>query len=517
MVSAIAPPSVGRSGHTGADRSRLYQDWGTEDLDQGDIWNADSHVLGGRSAGLVRNNAYARALLNAWYDGVVGPDGLRWQSLYRADPLAEDIPDDDRQTRRRINYTVRRALAHHRMDAEGLRTWRDMQLAALYSKALYGGAWAVRTMLPQRPGSPTHATCWRLIHDLRVSNPDDQPDTDRIRHGIELDANGTPVAIHVRMAHPSQLMADSAGHTWRRIPFWDARGRRQVIWYANRESPDQLRTVGWYAPVITLIAHLGKVQEAHVVAKRLQSCLGMIVETDDPVKAARADRNGVVLGRNTKIVPGRTYYTKRGSKITAFNTQYQGSDYAAFSDALFDLVCAGFGGGALPAHVVKARLDKASLAAARASLAQAWRSYRREHVALGEDFCRPAIASLIDEDLARGRLELATGLDLDAAAAGMFIPPQRLLDDDERVLKAAMLKRQLGVSRTTLARENGGYDLDEERQAIAEEESRDDDAGVAHPAGATPEFDDEPDTPPGATPEFDDEPDTPPGTTEEAA
>jgi hypothetical protein len=104
---------------------------------------------------------------------------------------------------------------------------------------------------------------------------------------------------------------------------------------------------------------------------------------------------------------------------------------------------------------------------------QAWRSFRREQID-HEHELRIVVKNYIAEDLARGRLVLPTGNDLDAACAGYFIPPQRLSTDDSRELEAATKKRQvLGISRSTLAREYGGYDIDDELAQDAEDSAAD--------------------------------------------
>ena len=75
--------------------------------------------------------------------------------------------------------------------------------------------------------------------------------------------------------------------------------------------------------------------------------------------------------------------------------------------------------------------------------------------------------------------------DLRPLAEGFFVPPMRLMADEYREMQAMQLKREtLGISKTTLAREAGGYDLDNERLQAAEDAREDARVGVTAPAPA---------------------------------
>lgn len=470
--------SAGRSAHDGASSNRLFKDWISSDYDPNDVVTADTWALGGRSADLARNNAYMVALLNAFHSGVVGHEGLQFRSTVQidADPARSD---DERELRRAVLHSWHRATAGTSMDASGLLTWRGMQDAELASKAIYGEGIKIRCLKPNRPGRHSHATCWRVIHPLRISNPNWQTNSDRLHNGYELDADGAVVAVHVLSHHPNALL--NATYTWTRVPLYDARGIRQVTINATRRMPEQIRGVGWAAPVMTLLRQLGGVQEAHVVAKRLQAALGMIVEVDNPAAAAAADRNAEVLSPNTRITPGKIYYAKRGSKVTAFEPKYSGQDYAAFESGLLQAIAAAFGHG-LPWQFAMQQLTNSNMASSRAALMQAWRSFRREGEELAVNGCHPVLESVLDEDQARGRL--ASDLELERLAQGFWQPPPRLSTDDSREMEAALKKRQLGWSPSSVMREHGG-DFDDEIRQTAEDQALATEQGVTLP-DATP-------------------------------
>lgn len=456
---------LGQSGYEGADTDRLLKALPTTDLDPRDIYAADGAILQARSGHMARNNPYARALINAAQNGIVGPTGLLFKSLYEHEP---DTPasDEDRDLRSLITRRIRNGMDH--IDAAGLLSFRQWEDSLVYGKAVHGEAIKVRVR-KRRPGTD-YLTCWRCIHPSRVCNPHYGADTDRRHQGVALDAAGDPVGLHIVSRHPNRLFAGTPH--WVYVPLVDEQGLEQVIWHSARIEPEQIRAPGWFAPLMTLLIHLGNVTHAHVVAKRLQACLGMIVECDDPVAAARRDRNGVAWTRNTVIEPGKTYYVRRGSNVKPFDFSYQGQDYEAFTNALLAAICAAFGPG-IPWQYVMQQLTRGNMASSRAALMQSWRSFRREQVD-HEHELRIVVKNFLAEDLALGRLSLPTGADLELASAGYFVPPQRLTTDDHRDMQAASLKRSvLGVSRSTLAREHGGYDLDDERDQDLEDQTLD--------------------------------------------
>lgn len=469
---------MGGLAYEGASTGRLMKDQPTWDIHAADAYAQDGAVLLARGGHLTRNNAYARALVNAMQAGSVGPHGLLWKSLYEADPDGA-VTDQDRTIRAQLTRSVRRATRH--IDAAGLLNYRQFEDSLVFGKAAHGEAIWIRVQAP-RPQA-THATAWRQIHPARVSNENHGADNDQRHQGVQLDANGTPVGLWIESRHPHRLTVSQ--RRWTYVPLVDVAGIEQVIWHSARTEPEQIRAPGWFAPIMGLLVHLGKVTEAHVVAKRLQACLGMIVEADDPVAAARKDRNGVAWTTNTTIEPGKTYYVKKGANVRPFDFKYEGADYEAFTTALLQAICAAFGSG-IPWQFVLQQLTKSNMASARAALMQAWRSFRREQVD-HEHELRIVVKNYLAEDLARGRIVLPTGGDLEAACAGYFIPPQRLTADDHRELQGAEMKRRVfGVSRSTLAREYGGYDLDDERIQDAEDSAADARMGAAPTGPAAP-------------------------------
>ena len=460
----------GQNGYDAAKSDRRYGGQPNADVDINDIYAHDGYILGARGAHLLRNNAITVALINGFQEGINGAEGLKFKSQYSF----TDNDEDNRKYQDDIESCIKRGCADTRLDAAGLLTKQDIENQWITDEATYGESIWVRVHAPTRPGA-CHEHAWRGINPLRISNPNYKPNDAKHFNGIHMGPHG-PLGIWIASRHPNKIGNDGESLKWNYAPLFDKNGERQVIWKAWRTGPEQIRGTGWLAPVMGLIIHLGKVVEAHVIAKRLQACLGMVIETPDPVAAARADRNGTVFTENTKIEPGRTYYIKTGSRVTPFDFKYDGKDFEDFTSSLLQLISAGTGTG-IPWQYAFRQLTKSNMASARAALMQAWRSFRR-HQIKHEYHLRTIYRALLAEDIARGRLVLPSGDDLDAAIAGYFVPPQRLVTDEHREMQAAEKKHQvLGVSKTTLSRE-AGYDQDAEREQRKADQSADDAAGL---------------------------------------
>jgi len=455
--------NYGRSGYDGA-RYLGDKDWLGLDLDQQDIWTTDAFTLGGRSADLVRNNSFATSLISAMASGVIGSVGITFRSLYEVPYTGNDIEDDaskknrtnlEKQYRLAIQKTVDTGLES--IDASG-DTYKQLLLICLSSKIIYGEVFLQRVFL-DRPG---YGTAWRVIHPFRVYNPKNILNDDTLSNGIKLDSNGTPIGIYVHKNHPSKVNNAKIFDPIY-IPIFDKFGMRQVIWYASKQFPEQIRGFGWYAPILTLIRHLGKVQEAHIIGKRSQACIGTIHKNNNRVSAAAADRTKNDATNDVTISPNTNIYCKPGEDIIPFSFNYSGQDFSEFANHLLQSICAAFGPG-IPYQFVLRDLPKSNMASSRAALMQAWRSFTSEAQDMIDDVCKPLVKSLIYEDISRSRLILPTGRDVNIAAYGSYNPPERLVVDDLREMQATESRLKIGVSPTTVFREKGYEFEDETRQ-----------------------------------------------------
>jgi capsid protein len=396
--------------------------WGTDPKD--DFWR-ESGSIANRSWHLWRNNPYARALVRTMVEGTIGPNGLRPRSIFRGtmglDPVNAGVEATAeaagiQATRAAIEKSLRNAWRGRRFDATGQMTKRDMSEQMLVSCIVSGDAFAIRQWKPNRPGRQYQATCWRIIDPARVSNPSFGPNSATRFEGIELDSDGCPIGLHVQRRSPFAVQV--VDWTWQYIPWYAADGTPNVVHLRSPGRADSIRGVGWFDAIMGLVHHLGQVTEAYVIAKRLQACIGLI-EVAPPGATPGGIANGQTAGAQSasptgatigKLYPGMRVVVPNGTDIKALNWNFNGDDNAAFQDSMLQAICAAWG---LPMEYVQHRLTKSNLASARAALMQAYRTFHCAQEMLIAGAENPWAESVILEDLARGRLDIAVDADGD--------------------------------------------------------------------------------------------------------
>lgn len=454
----------GGNAYEGARVTRLLADWTTILTDPNSDWTSDALPMSARAWALIKNDANAAAMISTLQRLVLGAGGLQFRSHYSLDLATDRLdtgasPSEDR-LRTQITDVVAMGNRQARGDAAGQLTMRDFDAQVLESLAAAGEVFGIRCW-KVRPGVPL-ATCWRIISADRVCNPDDKPDSDTRYQGLELDADGTPIGIHIRVRSPSQyLSADKA--TWQYVPYVAPDGSRSAFHIVRCRQPGQLRGISMFAPLLVLAQHLGKVAEAFVVAKRASACNPMVMKVEDVAAAKAAAAVGSLLGPNFKMRPGQVAVAGPGCEIVFPQWSFQGADYQQFVDVLLRSFTAAWG---FPFQLVLQQLTDANLAAAQVALDQA-------DVAAG-DFQNLLIEqgrshidqSFVREGIARGMIaaKADTIEDCERLAAGTYTRPRKPDANKQRTAQRAQLFMSMGGSPTTAFAEMGYVFVDEIRQ-----------------------------------------------------
>jgi len=250
--------------------------------------------------------------------------------------------------------------------------------------------------------------------------------------------------------------------TWTEVPIWAPDGFLNVTHHCLHRHADQLRPPGWFAPVMQILRLFGQTLKAKTVADTLKASMGLIVECDDPKAAARMDKNGAVLDGRSKIVPGKTYYVKKGTTWKTLDFNYQGNDFGQWTDVVLTNLCAPF---QVPAEFVTQRLTKTNLAASRVALMQAYRTFHGHQNDLIATTETPWDQSLVLEDLARGTFGIGLTADteaLDRILNSAYLRPPRPMPDPLKEAQAAdVWVKRLGKSLSGVYAD-GGMDFSEQ-------------------------------------------------------
>lgn len=447
-------------------------DWPVIGTDANDDWWREASSIANRSWHLWRNNPYARALVTTMVEGVLGANGLEPRSIFRTDaglelqatdPNQQSILDGIRQSRVQIERSLRCAYSGLRFDAAGQLSRKQMSEVMLVCALVAGDGIAIKQWKNARPGRQYQATCWRVIDPSRVSNPNFGVNSATMFEGFELDADGVPIAIWVQRRNPYAVQV--VDYTWDRVPFYADDGTQNVSHLKAPGRADEIRGVSMFASAMGLINQLGQTTDAYVVAKRVQACIGIVRTSGDQVAAAAAGANKSTTTQGNKLYPGIVMDVLKGTTITPLNWNFQGADHGLFQDSMLQAICASWG---LPLEFVQHRLTKSSLASSRAALMQAYRTFATCQGNMITAVEQPWAESVIQEDIARGRLNVGT-TDLDALFSLRFNRPAKQFPDPVREATAAKMWIDMGLSPSSIF---AGQGWDHEEEVMQQSQDR---------------------------------------------
>jgi lambda family phage portal protein len=444
----------------GSSAGRFFADWPAILTDPNDDYWLDGAAIAARSWDLWRNDPYFRALIETMVDLTIGAEGLTPKSQYQ-DDIRPETTEAEQLTRDAIDSSFRSNLARTRLDAGGILTYPEMSEAVFRSCKIAGMGYSVRVWRPNRPDA-RQGSCWRVIDPARVSNPNYGADTQRMFQGHELDADGREVAIWVQKTHPN-IQRIGPSSEWVRVPIYKD-GLRNVTIRRNSGRTEAIRTLGAGACVLLYLRMLQGTTEAWAIAKRIQASYALMIETENPAEAARADRYGSLLTGNAPTKPGMRYYHNHKS-VTPLNWNFQGADYEQFRNPIIEAVCAAEG---VPYEMVLKRMTKSNMASSRTSLMQAYQYGRKEQNRQVMSTEQYWAESVISEDIARGAIVVRSSNTDDINRLKWKRPP-RPWPDPQKEANAVQAWVDMGHSYTS-AYDEVGKDFEEEVRQRARDE-----------------------------------------------
>jgi lambda family phage portal protein len=437
--------------------------------------------LRARSRDLVRNAPIATGALATVVTNVVG-DGLQMQACvdYEALGLNEEEADAwERAAEREWKLFCRGA------DFSGVQAFSDLQGLILRSALESGDVFVVRRYRKD-PGD-AYGTKLQVLEADRCSNPGRAADTDKIAGGVEVDADGVPVAYHVTDKHPGNLRAGAL--TWTRIDARTPEGKQTVVHAYDRLRPELTRGVPYLAPVIEHLKELANYSEAEVTAAVIAAMYTVFIETgadetDAPIAGEAGSGNAaneVTLGN------GAVVSLAPGEKANVANPGRPNAQFDPFVTAFLRQIGVAL---ELPFELLIKHFT-ASYSASRAALEMAWQAFRRRRTWLARRVCQVVYEWFIEEAVATGRLAapgyFASPLVAQAYCGARWLGPGRPSVDQTKDAAADREYLALKVtSREEIRAERFGDRGDWEALAkqLAKEEQTLEAAGLGSPAPA---------------------------------
>ena len=419
----------------------------------------DLDMLRARSHDLVRNDPLAQSAISTKVAHVVGSGHVVRPEI---DAAALGITDEEAESWEDQAMAIWNDWASGR-DCDVTRTQNFAELEDLvYRSILMSGDVLVIRRFKERKGRLL-GSCLQVVEADRLSNPDYKMDSDTLAGGVEMDGDGAPVAYHVADRH----MFDRAripGVTWKRIPAFDAKGRRNVLHvHLARWRPDMTRYAPLLSPVIEALKQRSRYSEAELMAAVVSACFAIGMKSEDGGLGAGLVQGGqTAQGKEINLTePGQIFDLLPGEEVQSFQPGRPSPQFAPFIEAVAREV----GAGTDIPYELLVKQFQASYSASRAAMEMAWLFFRTDRARHVAQFCAPVYEDVISEAVARGLLK-APGFFRDplrrrAYLGAVWMGPSRPTIDPVKDAQADREYLDMGAtSLTRIAAERFGQDID---------------------------------------------------------
>lgn len=402
-------------------------------------------------------------------------------------------------------------------DSSRRHTFGELTALARLSELMNGDVFALLPSV-QRDGSRYDLRI-KLLEADRVSDPWPYPVGHNVLGGVEVDGDGAPLNYYVTKIHPGDLFLPGTyggygafaygavsippmmeggiygaqWNTWDKIPAFGASGRQLVIHMMDAERVNQRRGVPILAPVIEHLKQLSRYSQAELMAAVVSGMFTAAITSERPAtmpgqvippgsQVADNDPNSYQLGN------GAVLGLLPGEKLEAVNPGRPNAGFQPFVQAICQQIAAPLG----LSRELLVKEFTASYSASRASLLEAWKTFKVGRHRTVTQFCQPVYEQWLEEAVARGYIN-APGFFTDQLVRAAWCraewhgPTQGQLDPTKEV-EAASLRVAAGFStRTRETAELTGGNFERFNKVREREERIRREAGVADAApDATP-------------------------------
>lgn len=398
-----------------------------------------------------RNNGLARGGINTILDNVVGT-GLRLSARpnYLALGKPKEWAVEWSQQMEALFHAWWWSTACHAGDTlNGDQLLEQAQRAELMN----GDALALPLWIPDRGDG--YATKIQMVESDRLSNPDNGPDSSRLRAGVKTDAVGMPLGYWIRNAHPGDSWALFSGD----MPKWEFVPRRvprinrlRVIHYFNQERSGQSRGKPILTAVLANFKQLDRYIQAEIMAAVVNGMVSGVIETpldqDGILELFSKDKVAYDKARSESAVrmeAGTLVPLFPGDKLQPFLPQRPASGFGSFVENVGRIIAVG--GFDVPYELLFKDFTKTSYSSARASMLEAWRSFNRRRDRLGTGFMDPVYSLFAEEMINAGKIEAPDFYDNRTAYLRCkWIGPGKGWVDPVREAQAAQIRRDSQLS-----------------------------------------------------------------------
>lgn len=489
--------NTGYSEGGGSRNSNILKAWNPIRSSAKSDIDANISALRGRSADQATNTPIGAAAIDtstmhAIGQGLTVSPRLQFKSLHMD---VEEAKEWERETAREFDLWASSVSC----DLYRRNNFYDLQNIAYTTYLTDGDSFALFRRKKPNANMP-YSLRIQLIEANRVSNPLGQayqgvtgpysvetkaPNGNRIIDGVEITEDGEIVAFWVSNKVPYDP-TDFRATTWARVQaFGDRTGMPNILQICHDIRAEQYRGVPYLAPVLETLKQVSRYTKAELTSAIIKSFFALFFTSS----AAGQDLNSILGTQNPQdpvvdvneygLAAGTLNALPRGVDVKSIDASNSQSTFEPFVTQLIKQISAAIG----QPYEVLLKSFTSSYSASRAALLQAWEEYKLRRKWFANDFCQPVYETWLAEAVAIGRIK-APGFFDDPRIrqaychADWFGPTMSILDPVKDVNGSAMRVAYGLSTRTREAAEMTGTDFDENIEALAYEQKRQDALGL---------------------------------------
>lgn len=377
-----------------------------------------------RSDDLVRNHGYASGGVQLHVDNIVGSlfrlsYKPNWKVLgiseKEAREFAKEVESEWADYAEDENYMY--------IDAERKRTFTMLVREAIATDTRYGEIPASVEWI-KRPGS-FYNTAIKLISPKRISNPNCEPNTNKLKGGVACDNFGAALGYHVKQ--PDDILGYSLnsyqGGNWKYVPRQTRWGRLQFIHIFEPSEDGQTRGDNKFLSIMEQLHMVDKLQKtklqnaivnamyAAVIESELDSeqAMEFILGAEDPTKTNKAINSWMHniaaynKGANIRMNGVKTPHLFPGDKLSLKHPSNSDNGFAALEQAILRYCAAGLN---VSYEQLARDYSNVNYSSARASIMETWKYFMGQRKVKANRFATQIFSLWLEEAISKKKVNI---------------------------------------------------------------------------------------------------------------
>lgn len=472
-------------------------------------------VMDARVRDTLRNDAYVQNGSNIHKDHIVGEMFLlnskpNYQVLGLDEVWAEEFQEEVE-----AKFTLFAESTENYCDASRMNTLTGLVRLAVGVHTLGGEVLASVEWMRDR--TRPYASALQMIDLDRLSNPEGEMDSIRLRRGVHRDRYGAPLGYWIRNAHPSDWDSEGRNYTWKYVPLTRGQAtgikgwnRLQMLHIVDQWRPDQSRGVSAMVAALKEMRMTKKYRDTVLQSAVLNATYAASIESDLPTDVVLAQAGGgdpealtnfsnAYLGQVARYIGGARNIRFDGVKVPVFypgtkmrlqNAGTPGGVGSDFEASMLRYIAATLGIGY--AELSK-DYSKANYSSLRAEMAGTERRLKAQKRYVADRFASSYFRLWLEEAINKGDITSLPrnapnwyqGLHADAYSACEWIGASTGQIDELKETQAAVLRVNNGLSTREAELGRLGKDYRSVYRQLAREKALAEKLGLTFGADAT--------------------------------